>query len=258
MLGLLLPSQLLFPLTLPSPQVGPDWFCMLFTYCLIIIPSLLFIIYIADVISIILTILSSLSLAVLLACYSYAACSDPGIVWKDTYMIDPEAEGISSAKIGMIECSQCQMMRPCTAMHCYDCGVCVEDVSTLLPHLFHLLFPHCLLPSHLLCPSPVGSPLPLDREVYRQENHPSLLLVPHDPHPPSSLCWWGLSLLHLLPLITLSIFPHESSPHCNSHTVSRMRCVSPRFTFLCCMKLLHPTVPPSPPKSTYATLHHDI
>jgi hypothetical protein len=110
-------------------QVGPDWFCMLFTYCLIIIPSLLFIIYIADVISIILTILSSLSLAVLLACYSYAACSDPGIVWKDSYMVDPESEGISGAKIGMIECSQCQMMRPCTAMHCYDCGVCVEDVS---------------------------------------------------------------------------------------------------------------------------------
>lgn len=104
---------------------------MLITYGLILVPTILFIIYIADVISIVLTILSSISLAVLLACYSYAACSDPGIIWKDAYMIDPEAEGITSAKIGMIECSQCQMMRPCTAMHCYDCGVCVEDVSLI-------------------------------------------------------------------------------------------------------------------------------
>ena len=108
---------------------------VIFMYFKIYIPSILFIIYVADVISIILTILSSISLAVLLGFYSYAACSDPGIVYKDAYMNDPE-ESISSVKVGMIECSQCQMMRPCTAMHCYDCGVCVEEVILSFIYLF--------------------------------------------------------------------------------------------------------------------------
>lgn len=110
---------------------------MLITYCLIIIPSVLFIIFVADVISIVLTILSSISLAVLLGFYSYAACSDPGIVYKDSYIMDPESEGMASARVGMIECSQCQMMRPCTAMHCYDCGVCIEEVSLIFYSFIH-------------------------------------------------------------------------------------------------------------------------
>ena len=113
---------------------------MLITYCLIIIPSILFIIYIADIISIILTIISSISLTLLLGFYSYAACSDPGIVFKDSYIIDIETENLSNSKVGMIECSQCQIMRPCTAMHCYDCGVCVEEVCILLTNFFFFSF----------------------------------------------------------------------------------------------------------------------
>ena len=113
---------------------------MCITYVLILVPSILFIIYIADVISIALTIISIISLGVLLACYSYAACSDPGVVYKDLNQsicsTDPEhgndvdmGTHRKYASVAVIECSQCNLMRPCTAMHCYECGVCVEEVG---------------------------------------------------------------------------------------------------------------------------------
>jgi len=119
--------------------VGPDWYCMLITYALILVPSILFTIYIADAISVALTVLSIISLAVLLACYSYAACSDPGIIYKDAdlSLSDPEAEGMAArhryGNVAVIECSQCKMMRPCTAMHCYECGVCIDDLDHHCP-----------------------------------------------------------------------------------------------------------------------------
>lgn len=64
-------------------QVGPDWPCMLVTYSLIIVPTTLFTIYVADKISIALTIISILSGLTLFLCFSYAACSDPGVVYRD-------------------------------------------------------------------------------------------------------------------------------------------------------------------------------
>ena len=113
---------------------------MCITYSLILVPSILFTIYIADVISVALTVISIVSLALLLGCYSFAACSDPGVVFRDPddYGTDPERGSDSKAmgtnmkynNVATIECSQCNMMRPCTAMHCYECGVCVEEVSS--------------------------------------------------------------------------------------------------------------------------------
>jgi hypothetical protein len=129
-------------------QVGPDWMCMCVTYSLILVPTVLFIIYIAEAISIVLTIIASISLAVLLACFSYAACSDPGVVYHDHIVptLDPEHDGAEMRtnkkynNAATIECSQCNMMRPCTAMHCYECGVCIEEVSdcSVQLHFFSL------------------------------------------------------------------------------------------------------------------------
>ena len=32
--------------------------------------------------------------------------------------------------VGMMECNHCAIMRPTSAMHCYECGVCVDHVSS--------------------------------------------------------------------------------------------------------------------------------
>ncbi len=151
----------LFMIFIDVCQVGPDWFCMCVTYSLIFVPSILFIIYIADAVSIVLTILSVISLAVLLALFSYAACSDPGIVYRDPDDLGRDMEsrggddlGIHTtyrkySNVAVIECSQCNMMRPCTAMHCYECGVCVEEVSVSSrcdwAPLFYILLLHCAI-----------------------------------------------------------------------------------------------------------------
>lgn len=80
-------------------QVGPDWPCMLVTYALIIVPTTLFTLFVADKISIALTIISVLSGVTLLLCYSYAACSDPGVIFRDPVVEDASLEegGHSSA-----------------------------------------------------------------------------------------------------------------------------------------------------------------
>lgn len=55
------------------------------------------------------------------------ACSDPGIVFESD--IDLEA-GMS---VMMIECGRCDMKRPNTASHCYDCNVCVDELDHHCP-----------------------------------------------------------------------------------------------------------------------------
>jgi hypothetical protein len=174
---------------------------MSFTYALIIVPSVLFTIYIANVISVGLTVFSSLSSAILLSCYSYAACSDPGVVFQESEH-DPESQGITSSarinNVAYIECSQCKINRPCTAMHCYDCGVCVNEVILVSTNSFLFILPFfypCLtLPSPLL--PTVGSPLPVDREVHREENTSSILLLPFFPHDSLFICWGCIIILH--------------------------------------------------------------
>jgi hypothetical protein len=78
-------------------QVGPDWPCMLVTYTLIIVPTTFFTIYVADQISIALTLISILSGVTLLLCYSYAACSDPGVVFRD---LAAEDAGLEEGGLG--------------------------------------------------------------------------------------------------------------------------------------------------------------
>ena len=65
---------------------------MLVTYTLIVVPTTLFTIYVADKISIVLTLLSIFSGIVLLLCFSYAACSDPGVVYRDVAMEEASLE----------------------------------------------------------------------------------------------------------------------------------------------------------------------
>ena len=69
---------------------------MLVMYTFIIGSTTLFTIHIADKISIALTLISVLSGMTLLLCYSYAACSDPGVIFRD-----PAAEDASLEEGGL-------------------------------------------------------------------------------------------------------------------------------------------------------------
>lgn len=63
--------------------MGPDWPCMLITYFLILCPSYFFITGPAAEVGTALVILTALSTAFACCAFSAAACSDPGIVFKD-------------------------------------------------------------------------------------------------------------------------------------------------------------------------------
>jgi hypothetical protein len=148
---------------------------MLITYLLIIVPSVLFIIYICNDISPILVIFAVISTVSLVITYSFAACSDPGkinnlvidrimnifsgIIYRtpqNRVVADVESgesspinSTITAATIsglmysnfqrymyansnfvlGDIECTQCNIRRPRSSMHCYVCGVCVDEAS---------------------------------------------------------------------------------------------------------------------------------
>ena len=107
---------------------------MIVTYGLILTPTIFFIINIAVVLHVAVVVLSALSLAAVLLFYSFTACSDPGMVYKEDFHVDvesprPGASGVNRNVGGLTECGQCQITRPHEAAHCYECGHCVNEVS---------------------------------------------------------------------------------------------------------------------------------
>eukprot|EP01039_Chlorochromonas_danica_P010854 gene10855-12064_t len=117
--------------------VGPDWPCMLVTYALVIVPTVLFINNIAvgwggGVIFV--TVLLGFSVLVF---FTLTACSDPGIVFRT---ITDSQEASLNVELGgteggfkKMECTFCKLDRPWNASHCYDCGVCIVDLDHHCP-----------------------------------------------------------------------------------------------------------------------------
>ena len=52
-----------------------------------------------------------------------AACSDPGIVYRE----------LGSDDVARRFCSRCDFERPIEARHCYDCDLCVRDLDHHCP-----------------------------------------------------------------------------------------------------------------------------
>ena len=103
--------------------VGPDWPCLMYTYSLILVPSVLFFIFVASRFHIAVVISGAVTSVWAVGSLSMAACSDPGIVparSRDLPPPEPEA--------GCSICMRCNVVRPRGAIHCHDCGVCVMDV----------------------------------------------------------------------------------------------------------------------------------
>lgn len=110
------------------------------TYLQIIGVTAIFIIFVTESLPYGFTIAALISLSILLLAYSLTAFSDPGIVFKDQCNgIPSRNESVGGANVEnnllvpletqqLLECSQCNLIRPSTARHCNYCGVCVDKV----------------------------------------------------------------------------------------------------------------------------------
>ena len=117
--------------------VGPDFGCAVVTYGLVaggayfinlIVLSQLSFSPIAQVIQYTL-------MAATLTCFTFAACSDPGIVFQELYDTAPPDVDLED-KTRMpkkTKCSFCNVYRLPSAHHCYDCDVCVTDLDHHCP-----------------------------------------------------------------------------------------------------------------------------
>ena len=104
--------------------VGPDWCCMLCTYTLVLVPTAAFIIFIGEHhwaarYGAVLT-----GSATLVA-FSSAACSDPGVIYREASETGNEGDVHS--------CRRCDVIRPHEARHCYECQVCIDDLDHHCP-----------------------------------------------------------------------------------------------------------------------------
>ena len=112
-----------------SAQVGPDWYCTVITYGLLIVPSGLFLLNVAADWGWGMLVPGFVLTLALIVTYTFTACNNPGIVWRQHE--DEEAAGTGTASL--IDCGTCKLKRPVTAYHCYDCGVCVEHLDHHCP-----------------------------------------------------------------------------------------------------------------------------
>jgi palmitoyltransferase ZDHHC9/14/18 len=62
--------------------------------------------------------------------FTFAACTDPGIVFSELYdNVELEEGGGGSKNL----CTLCNVVRPPGVTHCYDCDVCVEELDHHCP-----------------------------------------------------------------------------------------------------------------------------
>lgn len=132
--------------------IGPEWPCMVFTNMLIIVPSYFFLVNVAAHWHPAVMVLGIITTTILLCSFLCTACTDPGIVWidkedeetggGDTQLKTREEKlesgqtppiGTSQVKGKLIMCGTCRIDRPVTAKHCYECGVCVNELDHHCP-----------------------------------------------------------------------------------------------------------------------------
>jgi palmitoyltransferase ZDHHC9/14/18 len=107
---------------------------MLCTYTLITVPSVLFLTYVAPRMPLPVFVIGMLSFVVAICAFSSAACSDPGIVFRDPPAADGgEGGGGAAAHKDLRYCTPCDLYRPKEAYHCYDCELCVVELDHHCP-----------------------------------------------------------------------------------------------------------------------------
>jgi len=128
--------------------VGPEWPCMIITNVLIVVPTYYFVVNIALDLNLGLAMAVCVTGLFLLIMFFATACSEPGIVWLPGEFDGAQAKSAeekleSGYKVPFdpaknapgqkIACGQCTIERPRTAHHCYECGLCVEDLDHHCP-----------------------------------------------------------------------------------------------------------------------------
>jgi len=106
--------------------VGPEWYCMISTFALIIVPTVFFMKNVAIQWGPAVVLIGTLTLIATLATFSFTALSDPGIIFDKLPSDDVESANL-------IDCNHCNCKRPSTASHCYMCNLCVEDLDHHCP-----------------------------------------------------------------------------------------------------------------------------
>jgi palmitoyltransferase ZDHHC9/14/18 len=132
-------------------MVGPDWYCMCVTYALVVGGGFLVSKFVCERLE-----WSAIAVPIELAlvgltccCFSFAACSDPGIVYKELFesvatLEEPgwdsslsdggfDEENAKKRMPKRSKCIHCEVYRLPSASHCYDCDLCISDLDHHCP-----------------------------------------------------------------------------------------------------------------------------
>lgn len=168
----------IFPLAL---IIGPHWIMMCITYSIIVIPSAFFFAHLRTEIHIGLFCLSVATFILLLGSFSVTAFSDPGYVpkqsaeelqhvkkqleiqgqlalkkWQDESQRceslglpppSPPDEYQLRPLSAFSTCEKCNILRDPGCLHCYSCGVCVQDLGMFVNYALPELRRRMKLPS---------------------------------------------------------------------------------------------------------------
>jgi palmitoyltransferase ZDHHC9/14/18 len=118
------PYGLVFPF---ACFVGPDWPCMLCTYALFLVPSVFFLLLVGPKLTMVALVINLISFSGLMIAYTLAACSDPGVIPKNSADIEVEVPPNHTL------CVKCNACRPPRAVHCYDCDACILELDHHCP-----------------------------------------------------------------------------------------------------------------------------
>ncbi|GBG26830.1 Palmitoyltransferase [Hondaea fermentalgiana] len=121
--------------------LGPDWWCSFITITLIMIPSVFAVWGAAASMGPFVELLGMISFATCLGSFMLTAFSDPGIIKRQTQaeLEQALAENPSGQHVRGLFCNRCNIYRPYTATHCYDCDACIEEHDHHCPWTGHCI-----------------------------------------------------------------------------------------------------------------------
>lgn len=155
--------------------VGPHWPMMLYTYSLIIVPSVLFLVYVAPDREVWEVLIFAAVFASTVVSFTVTACKDPGVHPPAPTVADPESGTIMFAAARTEDtslpaprggdgsdqpferrrhkfCKYCNVNQPINSVHCQDCGVCIVDLDHHCPWTGKCIGKHNLMAFHsFLC-----------------------------------------------------------------------------------------------------------
>ena len=115
-------------------MVGPDWPCLICSFALILVPSVIFLVYISQeqhpfvLAGGVVTLLSNvIALAV-------TAFSNPGVIEKQSpAVMNAQAAELGARLDDVTPCAECNVYRNAYGYHCADCNSCVSQLDHHCP-----------------------------------------------------------------------------------------------------------------------------